>query len=381
MRIAQVSPLYESVPPKFYGGTERIVHYLTEELVKQGHQVTLFASGDSRTSAELVPGWERALRLGNVADPLAHHLLMVEKVFQRSGEFDVIHSHVDYLPYPLIRRYPDVPVVTTLHGRLDLPELEPMYREFREIPVISISDSQREPISWANWQGTVHNGLPPDLYDFHPKPGGYLAFLGRISPEKRPDLAISIAIRSGLPLKMAAKVGRPDEDYFHDHIKPLLAHPLIEFVGEIGEGGKAGFLGNAVALLFPVDWPEPFGLAMIEAMACGTPVIALRKGAVPEVVRDGVSGFVVRDEDEAVAAVAAAAALDRAACRAYFEERFTDKRMAEDYLRIYLSLAQAYGRADGGTHNGGGYVLHHGRLLAGGEAEQGAEARRDLRRL
>jgi glycosyltransferase involved in cell wall biosynthesis len=372
--------LFESVPPKLYGGTERIVHYLTEELVRQGHQVTLFASGDSKTSAELVPGWDCALRLGNVSDPLAHHLLMVEKFFQRCGDFDAIHSHLDYLPYPLIRRHPGVPIVTTLHGRLDLPELQPMYREFPEMAVVSISTAQREPVAWANWQGTVHHGLPPDLYRFNPKPEGYLAFLGRISPEKRPDLAISIAVKSGMALKIAAKVDRPDRDYFHNHIKPLLSNPLIEFIGEIPEDKKNEFLGGALALLFPVDWPEPFGLVMIEAMACGTPVIALRRGSVPEVLREGVSGFIVRDEEEAVAAVAGAAALDRAACRAHFEACFTVKRMADDYQRIYTNLARAGGRADGRSDNGRGYLLHHGRVLSGRKAEPGPEARRDLRR-
>ncbi|MDB5050405.1 MAG: glycosyl transferase [Fibrobacteres bacterium] len=380
MRIAQLSPLFESVPPKLYGGTERIVHYLTEELVRQGHQVTLFASGDSKTSAELVPGWDFALRLGNVSDPLAHHLLMVEKFFQRSGDFDAIHSHLDYLPFPMIRRYPGVPVVTTLHGRLDLPELQPMYREFREIPVVSISGSQREPVAWANWQGTVHHGLPPDLYRFHPKPGSYLAFLGRISPEKRPDLAISIAVRSGMPLKIAAKVDAPDREYFRTHIEPLLSHPLIEFMGEICEERKNEFLGNALALLFPVDWPEPFGLVMIEAMACGTPVIALRRGSVPEVLREGVSGFIVEDEEEAVTAVAAVAMLDRAACRAHFEENFTVKRMADDYQRIYASLTHSDGRGDGRIDNGRGHLLHHGRILPGRKTEPGPEARRNLRR-
>jgi glycosyltransferase involved in cell wall biosynthesis len=393
MRIAQLAPLYESVPPKLYGGTERIVHYLTEELVALGHEVTLFASGDSETSAELVPGWERSLRLGNVSDPLAHHLLMVERVFKRCGDFDVIHSHLDYLPFPFARMHAGIPVVTTLHGRLDLPELRPIFEEFGEAPLISISDAQREPVSWANWQGTVHHGLPPDLYRPRLNPGGYLAFLGRFSPEKRADLAISIAIRCGVPLKMAAKVDRPDQDYFHDHIKPMLSHPLIEFLGEIGEDRKEEFLGGAMALLFPIDWPEPFGLVMIEAMACGTPVIALRRGSVPEVIRDGVSGFVVRDEDEAVAAVAKAANVDRAGCRAYFEERFTAARMAGEYLDIYRRLSEGSdeasaamaaaddGRSHGGSHNGREQALHHGRLLFGRKTEPGPKARRNLRGL
>lgn len=406
MRIAQISPLFESVPPKLYGGTERIVHYLTEELVRQGHHVTLFASGDSETSAELVPGWHHALRLGNVVDPLAHHLLMTEKVFQRVDEFDVIHSHIDYLPFPLVRRHPEAKFVTTLHGRLDLPELQPIYREFSEVPVVSISDSQREPLAWANWQGTVHHGLPRDLYAFHPKPGSYLAFLGRISPEKRPDLAIRIAIRAGMPLRIAAKVDRLNFDYFQDQIKPLLSHPLIEFVGEIGESEKGRFLGEALALLFPIDWPEPFGLVMIEAMACGTPVIAMRKGSVPEVLRHGVSGLIVGNDEEAVAAVAKTAEWDRASCRAHFEEYYTSERMARDYLGIFARLADrsssdglngtqlngaARTKADGfpgsewrdnaGAHNGRGQALHNGQLLLGRKAKQGAEARRNLRRI
>jgi glycosyltransferase involved in cell wall biosynthesis len=386
MRIAQISPLYESVPPKLYGGTERIVHYLTEELVRQGHHVTLFASGDSETSAELVPGWSHSLRLGNVSDPLAHHLLMIEKVFQRLDDFDVVHSHIDYLPYPLVRRSPGAKFVSTLHGRLDLPELGPIYREYRDMPVISISDSQREPVPWANWQGTVHHGLPPNLYPFQAKPGSYLAFLGRISPEKRPDLAIRIAIRAGVPLKIAAKVDRPDQVYFRDHIKPLLSHPLIEFIGEIGEADKGRFLGEAMALLFPIDWPEPFGLVMIEAMACGTPVIAMRKGSVPEVIRHGVSGLIVCDEDDAVEAVARAAEWDRGCCRAQFEEYFTSERMAGDYLAIYARVGadgfrETERRDHGGTHNGRGQVLHHGQFLLGRKAKQGAEARRNFRRI
>jgi glycosyltransferase involved in cell wall biosynthesis len=384
MRIAQLSPLFESVPPKLYGGTERIVHYLAEELVRQGHEVTLFASGDSSTSAKLVPCGNQALRLANAAEPLALHLWMLEKAFQRRDEFDIIHSHLEYLPFPLARRHPDAAVVTTLHGRLDLPELQPLFREYTDAPLVSISDSQREPVSWANWQGTVLHGLPPSQYRFHPEPGRYLAFLGRVSPEKRPDLAMAIAIRSGIPLKMAAKVDRQDRDYFEARIRPFLSHPLVEFVGEIGEDRKEEFLGGALALLFPIDWPEPFGLVMIESMACGTPVIAMRRGSVPEVMRQGVSGFMVRNEDEAVAAVEKAAGLDRAACRAYFESLFTAERMAGDYLDIYRKVTDAAkapldavealqeeGRPHGGGHNGREQPLHHGQLLPGRNAEKG----------
>jgi glycosyltransferase involved in cell wall biosynthesis len=386
MRIAQISPLIESVPPRLYGGTERMVHYLTEELVRQGHRVTLFASGDSRTSAELDPGWHRALRLGGAAEPNAHHLLMLEKAFRRRGDFDVMHFHLDYTAFPLMRRHPEIPAVATMHGRMDLPELDPLYREFRDIPVVSISMSQREPVPWANWIGNVPHGLPPDLYGFHPGPGRYLAFLGRMSPEKRPDLAVSIAVKSGYPLKMAAKVDKADQEYFHDRIEPLLGHPLVEYIGEIGEGEKGEFLGNAIALLFPVDWPEPFGLVMIEAMACGTPVIATPRGSVPEIVRQGVSGFVVADEEEAVDAVERARRLDRAACRAHFEERFAAGRMARDYLGIYskaMEAASAGPGRDWGSYGGSnqhwGQILHNGQLLAGRKAEPGPETRRNLR--
>lgn len=390
MRIAQLSPLFESVPPRFYGGTERIVHYLAEELVRQGHDVTLFASGDSRTSAKLVSCGEEALRLSNAAEPLAMHLLMIEKAFQHRDEFDIIHSHLDYLPFPLVRRHPDSAVVTTMHGRLDLPELQPLFREYMEIPVVSISDSQRGPVAWANWQGTVLHGLPPSQYSFHAGPGTYLAFLGRISPEKRPDVAIEIAIRSGIPIKMAAKVDRTDREFFEDRIKPSLSHPLVEFVGEIGEDLKEEFLGGAMALLFPIDWPEPFGLVMIEAMACGTPVIAMRRGSVPEVLGQGISGFMVRDADEAVAAVHEAAGLDRAACRSYFESLFTAERMAGDYLDIYRKVVERgnafevadaagvavevmdeEGRSYGGGHNGREQPLHNGQLLPGRNAKTG----------
>jgi len=282
MRIAQVAPLFESVPPKYYGGTERVVSYLTEELVCQGHEVTLFASGDSVTKAHLVAACRRSLRLDkHCIDQLSHQVLMLEHVFQRAAEFDIVHFHVDYLHFPLSRRE-QLTHVTTLHGQLDIPDLVPLYHEFRDMPVVSISNCQREPLPWANWQATIYHGVPADTYQFRAEPGSYLAFLGRISPEKRVDRAIKIARQVQIPLKIAAKVDRVDKDYFEAVVEPLLRDSLIEFVGEIGDGEKDEFLGHAYALLFPIDWPEPFGLAMIEAMACGTPVIAYRSGAVPE---------------------------------------------------------------------------------------------------
>ena len=338
MRIAQVAPLYESVPPKYYGGTERIVSYLTEELVRQGHDVTLFASGDSVTKARFVSGCRRSLRLDkHCVDQMAHHVVMLEQVYRRAAEFDVVHFHVDYLHFGLSRRE-EVRRVTTLHGRLDLPDLIPLYHEFRDEPVVSISTSQRTPIPWANWQGTVYHGLPDDLYSFRPAPGSYLAFLGRISPEKRVDRAIEIAKRVGMPLRIAAKVDAVDEEYFQTAIEPLLEHPLIEFVGEIGDAEKDEFLGNASMLLFPIDWPEPFGLVMIEAMACGTPVIAYSNGAVPEVMEQGRTGFIVDTLEEAVEAVRRVPELSRQRCREIFEERFTAGRMAQEYLHVYERL-------------------------------------------
>jgi glycosyltransferase involved in cell wall biosynthesis len=338
MRIAQVAPLYESVPPKYYGGTERIVSYLTEELVKLGHEVTLFASGDSVTKAHLAPQCHSALRLNrHCVDYIVHHVLMVERVFQQANDFDVIHWHIDYLHFSATRRI-TTPSVTTLHGRLDMQDLIPLYREFSEIPVISISNSQRRPLPWINWQGTVYHGIPKDLYTYHDRPGRYLAFLGRISPEKRLDSAIEIAKRTGMELKIAAKVDRVDKEYFDTVIRPLLKHPLIEYVGEIGEAEKNDFLGNAYALLFPIDWPEPFGIVMIEAMACGTPIIARSNGSVPEVMQQGVTGFIVHDINEAVKAVERVASLNRRRCREIFEKRFTATRMAEDYIRIYQRL-------------------------------------------
>lgn len=341
MKIAQIAPLAERCPPRLYGGTERIVSYLTEELVRQGHDVTLFASGDSRTEARLVRCSDMALRLNPaVKDHMPYHLVMLDEVSRRADDFDVIHFHIDLLHFPLIRDFADR-TLTTLHGRLDLPDLKPFYAAFPEIPLVSISDSQRRPMPAVNWTATIPHGLPCDLLPFSPRSrGDYLAFLGRISPEKRPDRAIDIAARAGLPLKIAAKVDKADRAYWDMVIAPLVArHDNVEFIGEIGEAEKASFLGNARALLFPIDWPEPFGLVMIEAMACGTPVIAWNCGSVPEVVDDGVSGFIVDSEAEAVAAVSRLAMIDRRRVRSVFEQRFTAERMAADYLSVYRSLA------------------------------------------
>jgi glycosyltransferase involved in cell wall biosynthesis len=339
MRIAQVAPLNEAVPPKLYGGTERVVSYLTDELVAMGHDVTLFASGDSHTSARLVACCPRALRLDTECeDRIAHHVLLLEKVISRAKLFDVIHFHMDHLHYPWARRAP-VPVVTTLHGRQNIPDLAALYREFDDLPLVSISDSQRTPIPHADWVATIHHGLPPDLLAPGRGDGGYLAFLGRFSAEKGFQRAVEIARRTGLPLKAAAKLESHDRPYFEAVVRPLLDDPLVEWVGEIGEADKARFLGDARALLFPIDWPEPFGLVMIEAMACGTPMVAWNMGSVPEVVENGRTGFIVSSMDEAVAAVAACADLDRRICRATFERRFSARRMATDYAAIYHRLA------------------------------------------
>lgn len=338
MKIAQVAPLIESVPPKLYGGSERVVSYLTEELVRQGHEVTLYASGDSVTRARLRPTVARALRLNpQRGDPLIHHLIMLEEVFQDADDYDVIHFHLDLLHYPLARRHAH-PCLTTLHGRLDIPDLELIHRTYREMPLVSISESQRRPLGWANWKATVYHGLPVGLYDFQPTPGQYLAFVGRISPEKRPDRAIEIARRAGMPIKLAAKVDPVDRGYFETRVKPLLKAPGVEFVGEIGEEAKNTFLGNAYALLFPIDWPEPFGLTMIEAMACGTPVIAFDCGAVSEVMQDGITGFVVDNTDGAVQALGRLDEIDRRMCRQIFEQRFSAYRMASDYVAVYKNL-------------------------------------------
>jgi glycosyltransferase involved in cell wall biosynthesis len=318
-----------------YGGTERVVSYLTEELVNQGHDVSLFASGDSVTQAQLIPVCPQSLRLDpTCVDQLAHHMLMLEKVVQLVEEFDLIHFHTDYLSFGLMRQH-KVAHVTTLHGRLDLPDLIPIYREFDEVPVISISDAQRKPLFWINWQATVHHGLPKNLYRLHEKPGQYLAFLGRVSPEKGVDRAIEIARKSGTPLRVAAKIDRVDQDYFDEVIRPLLDGPLVEFLGEIGEDEKDEFLGNALALVLPIDWPEPFGLVMIEAMACGTPVVTYCRGSVPEIIENGVTGYIVSSIAEAVEKLKSIPNLSRSLCRQIFEQRFTAKRMAEDYMRVY----------------------------------------------
>lgn len=341
MRIAQISPLFESVPPKLYGGTERVVSYLTEELVRLGHDVTLFASGDSLTSAELMPCVSRAIRLNpDVKDPLVYLVMMLEKVRGMADAFDVLHFHVDYVHFPIFRDLAPR-AVTTLHGRLDLPDLPPIYAEFDDLPLVSISNDQRKPLPNAHWVKTIYHGLPTSLYPLskHPK-GNYVAFLGRIHPEKRPDRAIEIAKRANIPLKIAAKVDHDGADYFRTVIEPMLADPLIEFIGEIGEKDKAAFLGNASAVLFPIDWPEPFGLTMIEAMACGTPVIAWPNGSVPEIIDHGVTGYHVTTIEEAAAAVPKALALDRTRIRAVFEERFSVKRMAKDYVALYEQLLQ-----------------------------------------
>jgi glycosyltransferase involved in cell wall biosynthesis len=340
MKIAQIAPLAESCPPRLYGGTERIVSYLTEELVQQGHEVTLFASGDSRTAARLEPCCKVALRLDpQIRDPIPHHIVMLNKVRARSPEFDVLHFHVDVLHYPFLNTFVDKSV-TTLHGRLDLPELKPLYSTYRHAPLVSISNSQRRPMPPVNWVGNVYHGLPRNLLAFSAKPSeGYLAFLGRISPERRPDRAIEIATRAGAKLKIAAKVDRVDQAYWDEVIKPLVeSHPNVEFIGEINERQKAKFIGEASALIFPIDWPEPFGLVLIEAMACGTPVIAFRSGSTPEVVDNGVTGLIVDDVDAAVAAVATVTRLNRARVRARFEERFAIERVAVDYLNIYRAL-------------------------------------------
>jgi glycosyltransferase involved in cell wall biosynthesis len=340
MRIAQVSPLYESVPPQLYGGTERVVSHLTEALVEAGHDVTLFASADSVTSARLVPCCPQALRLSkDSVDSLPHHLVQVEAVMRQAAHFDVIHWHGHLLHFPLARRTA-VPQVTTLHGRLDLPDLVPLFAEYAELPVVSISDAQRAPLPRLRWVGTVHHGLPTTLFQFQAGPGRYLAFLGRISPEKGVDRAIRIAQRVGMPLKIAAKIDVVDRPYFHAMIEPLLHDPLIEYVGEIGEPEKNEFLGDAAALLFPIDWPEPFGLVMLEAMACGTPIIAYRNGSVPEVMVDQETGVICDTEEDALRALAGIAGLPRWRCRAVFEARYTARRMADAYVRIYRDLVR-----------------------------------------
>ena len=341
MRIAQVSPLHEAVPPKLYGGTERVVSYLTDKLVEMGHDVTLFASEDSVTSARLVSAWPHALRLdAGIRDRHAPHAFMLELVAREADQFDIIHCHLDYLPFSLLARE-RTPFVTTLHGRLDLPELKPVFKLFETVPLVSISDAQRQPLPHCAWVCTVQHGLPRDLLTPRPVTPGYLAFLGRVCPEKRPDRAIRIARASGLPLRMAAKVDAADTEYFSSVIHPMLNEGGVELIGEINDAEKPDFLSGALALLMPIDWPEPFGLVMIEAMACGVPVVAFDRGSVPEIIEDGLTGCIVEDENGAVAAMPRALRLDRARIRHRFEERFTAHRMAEDYLTVYRQLAQA----------------------------------------
>jgi glycosyltransferase involved in cell wall biosynthesis len=342
MRIAQIGPLIESVPPTCYGGTERVVSYLTEELVRQGHQVTLFASGDSLTSAELVPCTNAALRLTpTVQDPIPYYLLMLDKVRERADEFDFLHFHIDQFHFPIFRPIAHR-TLTTLHGRQDLPDLQALYRGFGEMPLVSISDAQRQAAPTAGYVATVYHGIPTDLHKANVDRGGnYLAFLGRICPEKRVDHAIAIARAVGLPLKIAAKIDKVDEAYFRETIAPLLNGSDVEFVGEINEQAKTAFLGEALALLFPIDWPEPFGLALIEAMACGTPVLAFRRGSVPEIVDEGVTGSIVSTPEEAIRMLPRVLSFDRRAVRRRFEERFSVARMARDYLEVYRSLLEA----------------------------------------
>ncbi|MGB7600923.1 MAG: glycosyltransferase family 4 protein [Candidatus Sulfotelmatobacter sp.] len=340
MRIAQVAPLFESVPPVLYGGTERVVSWLTEELVRLGHDVTLFASGDSVTNARLVPICPRALRLdAQCQDPAAHHVIMTEHVFREAADFDLIHFHLDYLHFPLGCRS-EVPCLTTQHGRLDIADLVPIFQTFRQMPLVSISDAQRTPVPWANWHGTVLHGMPRRLLKRKNGDGNYLAFLGRVSPEKGLEDAIEIAYRAGMQLKIAAKVDPADTEYFENKIKTLLKKGRVDFIGEIGHDEKNDFLGNAAAFLFPIQWPEPFGIVMIEALACGTPVIAYRRGSVPEVIEDGVTGFIVDDVDGAVEALENLEQIDRRGCRKHFERHFSDERMAAEYLAIYKRLVQ-----------------------------------------
>jgi glycosyltransferase involved in cell wall biosynthesis len=343
MRIAQIAPLTEAVPPKLYGGTERVVHWLTEELVALGHDVTLFASGDSRTSAKLEATWPKALRLdGSVRDPNALHMVMLERVRQKcdNEEFDFLHFHLDYYPFSLFSRQP-TPFVSTLHGRLDLPEHRHVFATFQNVPVISISDAQRPLVPHANFVRTIYHGLPEHLLTPKQVRASYMAVLGRIAPEKGVDRAIKIAISCGIPLKIAAKVDRADQEYYDEIIRPLIDHPLIEYIGEIGDHEKSEFLSGAIALLLPIDWPEPFGLVMIEAMACGTPVIAYNRGSVPEIIDENLTGFIVEDESSAALAVNRLAHLNRAAIRRQFEKRFTARRMAVEYLHEYSNLTKA----------------------------------------
>jgi glycosyltransferase involved in cell wall biosynthesis len=339
MHIAQIAPLTEAIPPKLYGGTERVVSWLTEELIALGHEVTLYASGDSETSARLDAVWPRALRLdGAVRDPNALHMLMLERVYRHASEYDFLHFHLDYYPFSLFSRQP-TPFATTLHGRLDLPEHQPVFDTFSSVPVVSISNAQRRPLPQAHWVRTVHHGLPERLLTPRPVKPSYFAFLGRIAPEKGADRAIRIAQHCGVPLKIAAKVDRVDREYFDEQINPMIKASHSEYIGEINDREKSEFLSGAIALMVPIDWPEPFGLVMIEAMACGTPVIAYNRGSVPEVIDDGLTGFIVEDENGAIGAVDRLGLLSRDKIRKQFEARFTARRMAQDYLSVYRTLA------------------------------------------
>jgi glycosyltransferase involved in cell wall biosynthesis len=340
MHIAQIAPLTEAVPPKLYGGTERVVYWITEELVALGHEVTLYASGDSRTSAKLEAPWPRALRLdGSIRDPNALHMMMLERVRQRADDFDMLHFHLDYYPFSLFARQ-STPFVTTLHGRLDLPEHQPLFAAFPTLPVISISNAQRRPVPHAGWIRTIHHGIPEGLLRPKSIKPSYFGFLGRIAPEKGVDRAIHIAKATGIPFKMAAKVDRVDREYFEEKIKPQIDGTSVEYIGEITDEEKSEFLSGAIALLVPIDWPEPFGLVMIEAMACGTPVIAFNRGSVPEIIEDGLNGFIVEDEQGAIGAAYRVTELSREKIRARFEERFTARRMAQDYLSVYRTLME-----------------------------------------
>jgi glycosyltransferase involved in cell wall biosynthesis len=334
LRIAQIAPLIESVPPKFYGGTERVVAYLTNALVKLGHDVTLFASGDSVTNAKLVSVTPTSLRLSNCVDQMAGNILQLQEVMDRAHEFDLLHFHIDYLHFPL-SRFCHTKSVTTLHGRLDIPELKPLYKKFSDVPVISISNAQRRPLPMANWVETVYHGLPPELYNYGNGEGDYVVFLGRFSPEKRADRAIEIARKANMKIKIAAKVDKADERYFEKEIRHLLDEPHVEYLQEIGEMEKGPLLGNAKALLFPIDWPEPFGMVLIEAMACGTPVIAYNNGSVPEIIEHGKTGFIVNNIDKAAEALKNIHLISRSVCRETFEKRFSDIVMAENYVRLY----------------------------------------------
>jgi glycosyltransferase involved in cell wall biosynthesis len=365
MKIAQVAPLYESVPPALYGGTERVVSYLTEELVRQGHDITLFASGDSATKAKLVAACPRSLRLNDVPDQLLPHIMMIDQVLERAAEFDIIHFHIDYLHYPATRRA-GVCHLTTLHGRLDLPQLADLYKQFDDMPLVSISNAQREPVRDVRWEGTIYHGLPLDLYHFHPQPERYVAFVGRTSPEKRLDRAIEIALAAGIELRIAAKVDPSEKEYFDRELAALVDQPGITWIGEIDDSQKDEFMGNAMALLFPIDWPEPFGLTMIESFACGTPVIAWPNGSVPEILDDGGTGFFCTGIDEAVAALKRIDEISREHCREVFEDRFSSRRMARDYVRIYERLVKQHrgGKAGHGRdHSRPGQLLHPGDIL------------------